>query len=65
MKPIEREPIVSVGLMTGVETVQFELKGEFADLTGVRFGAGNYQAVTACNRVEVIDGEGRRFSAGD
>lgn len=65
MKPIEREPIVSVGLMTGVEAVQFELKGEFVDSTGVRFGAGAHQAVTACNRVEVIDGEGRRFSAGD
>lgn len=65
MTPIEREPLVSVGLMTGVETVSFELNGEFADSSGVRFVVGSYQAVTACNRVEVIDAEGRRFSAGD
>lgn len=64
MKRIEREAIVSVGLMTGVETVNFELKDEFVDLTGVRFVAGNYLAVVACNRVEVIDAAGRRFSSG-
>ena len=64
MKQIECEPIVSVGLMTDVATVSFELKGEFADAGGVRFVAGNYQAVTACNRVEIIDTDGRRFSSG-
>ena len=64
MKQIECEPIVSVGLMTDVATVSFELKGEFADAGGVRFVAGNYQAVTACNRVEIIDADGRRFSSG-
>lgn len=65
MKPIEREPIVAVGLMTGAGTVSFELKGGFADASGVRFAAGSYQAVTACNRVEIVAADGRRFSAGD
>lgn len=50
--------------MTGAETVHLELKGEFADAGGLRFAAGNYQAVAACNRVELIDAGGRRFSAG-
>ncbi|HMV51182.1 MAG TPA: SpoIID/LytB domain-containing protein [Blastocatellia bacterium] len=64
MKLIEREPNVAVGLMTGAETVNLELKGEFA-AGGVRFAAGKYQAVTACNRIELIDADGRRFSAGE
>ena len=50
MRQIEREPIVAVGLMASAETVSFELKGEFADASGVRFAAGSYQAVTACSR---------------
>ncbi|MBS1792136.1 MAG: SpoIID/LytB domain-containing protein [Acidobacteria bacterium] len=65
MKPIERQPIVSVGLMASVETVRFELKGEFVDSTGVRFRADGYQSVAACDRVEIIDADGRRFSAGE
>ncbi|MGH9799098.1 MAG: hypothetical protein ACRD82_01940, partial [Blastocatellia bacterium] len=63
MKQIESEPIVSVGLMTGAETISFELKGDFADSDGVRFVAGIYQAVTACNRVELVDSSGRRFGS--
>ena len=65
MTPIEHEPNVSVGLLTGAEIVGFELKGEFADPGGARFAAGNYQTVTACNRVEIAGADGRRFSAGD
>lgn len=65
MKLIEREPNVAVGLMTGAQTVSLELKGEFAASGGVRFAAGNYQAVTACNRIELLDAGGRRFSAGE
>ncbi len=65
MKPIERVPVVSVGLMSGVETVNFELKGEFSDFSGVRFQVGSYKATMACNRVEVIDADGRHFSSGD
>jgi SpoIID/LytB domain protein len=64
MEQIEREPIVAVGLMSGVETVSFELKGEYVDAGGVRFGTGGCQAVTACGRVEIIDAGGRRFSSG-
>lgn len=65
MKSIERQPVVAVGLMTGAETVCFELNGEFADADGVRFAAGAYQSVTGCNRVELIDASGRRFGAGE
>lgn len=65
MKAIECEPVVSVGLMTGVETVSFELKGEFGDSSGVKFQAGNFKALVACNRVEIIDADGRHFSSGD
>lgn len=65
MTPIEHQPMVAVGLMTSVETVSFELNGEFADSGGVRFVAGSYQAVTACSRVEIVAADGRRFSAGD
>ncbi len=65
MKPIEREPIVAVGLMIGVETASFELNGEFASAGGARFVAGSYQAVMACSRVEIVAADGRRFSAGD
>jgi len=64
MKQIEREPIVSVGLMNNAQAVSFELKGEFADATGVRFGAGEYQTVIACGRVEIVDASGRHFSSG-
>jgi hypothetical protein len=64
LKQIEREPMVSVGLITGAETVSFELKGEFADASGALFSSGNYQTATACNRVEVVDESGRRYSAG-
>lgn len=64
MNQIENEPIVAVGLMSGVETVSFELKGDFVDANGVRFGAGSYHTATACNRVEIVDASGRRFSSG-
>jgi SpoIID/LytB domain protein len=50
--------------MSGAETISFELKGEFANADGVRFGAGNYHTVIACGRVEIVDASGRRFSAG-
>lgn len=64
MNSIEREPIVSVGLMSGQETIRFDLKGEFADPGGARFGAGSYQVLTACHRLEIVDPSGRRFSSG-
>ena len=64
MTQIEGEPIVSVGLMDNTKSVRFELKGEFADPTGVRFGAGQYQTMIACGRVEIVDASGRHFSSG-
>lgn len=64
MIQIERQPIVSVGLMNPAENICFELKGDFADQNGVRFSAGAYQTAIACNRVEIVDASGRRFSSG-
>lgn len=64
MKQIEREPIVSVGLMNSTESVSFELKGDFVDPAGARFSAGDYQTVIACGRVEIMDASSRRFSSG-
>lgn len=44
MKPIEREPIVTVGLMADVVWVEFELHSEFVDRDGTRWAAGSYRA---------------------
>ncbi|MGE0885919.1 MAG: SpoIID/LytB domain-containing protein [Blastocatellales bacterium] len=65
LKQIDREPIVAVGLMSGVEKVEFELKGDFTAGDDVRFGAGAYQTNTGCNRIEVVGADGRRFSHGE
>ncbi len=65
MIEIQREPVVAVGLMSKAETVAFELIGEFVEAGGVHFKPGSYQAITACNRVEIVDESGRRFCAGD
>lgn len=65
MKQIEREPIVAVGLMSGVEKVECELKGNFTAGGDVRFGAGAYQTITGCNRIEIVGADSRRFSQGE
>ncbi len=45
MNAIERQPLVSVGLLTGAETVAFQLHGEFRTPAGERFAPGEYRAV--------------------
>lgn len=55
---IEREPTVSVGLMAGAETIDFELKDRFVADNGDYFGAGNYRARVAQGQVEIVDSAG-------
>jgi stage II sporulation protein D len=60
LKTIDREPSISIGLMTGVQKVSFELKGEFAGSDGARFNAGSYLAKAESDRIEIIDSGGSR-----
>lgn len=63
MVEIKSEPVVAVGLISKAETASFDLIGEFIEAGGVHFKPGRYQALTACNRVEIVDQSGRRFGA--
>jgi stage II sporulation protein D len=60
LKTIDREPSISIGLMTGVPKVSFELKGKFAGSDGARFNAGSYLAKAESGRIEIIDSGGNR-----
>jgi stage II sporulation protein D len=53
MQKIDREPTVSVGLMTSAESVGFELKGAFMNSAGERLDGGNYRARPFNNGVEI------------
>jgi len=61
---IAQEPSIAVGLISGAEIAEFDLKGEFTCSDNSRFGEGSYRAAAGCNRVDVIDSDGRRYSAG-
>ncbi len=54
----DREPIVSVGLVSGAEQADFELKGEFVAPDGVRLQPGSYQARPVGGRVEIVNSGG-------
>jgi len=56
---IEQEPTVSVGLMTGTETIDFELKDRFVADDGAHFGAGSYRARAAASQIEIVDPAGQ------
>lgn len=60
IKMIDREPAVSVGLMTGVETAIFELRGTFNGSDGSMIVPGNYQARCPDGRIEIVDAAGNR-----
>jgi SpoIID/LytB domain protein len=63
---IEREPTVSVGLMTGVESVSFELKGAFALGWDDRFDPGAFRAAASGGRIEISSEDGgRKIQAGE
>jgi stage II sporulation protein D len=61
LQTIEREPTISIGLMTGVQIVNFELKGEFAGGDGARFKAGSYRATADSTFIEISDSGGNRL----
>ncbi|HEU0186013.1 MAG TPA: SpoIID/LytB domain-containing protein [Blastocatellia bacterium] len=64
MQIIDHEPFVSVGLMTGAESVVFELKSPFVIPVGERLDGGSYRATPVNNGVEIVSEEGwRGFSA--
>jgi stage II sporulation protein D len=66
MNMIDHEPSVSVGLMTGTETVGFELKGAFVNSAGERLDGGNYRARPFNNGVEIVSEQGwRGFSSSE
>ncbi len=44
MEGIKHEPVVAVGLMTKIETINFDLHGEFCSDQGHSFSAGSWQA---------------------
>ncbi len=60
MKMVEREPDVSVGLMTGAEGVAFELKGAYINAAGEHLAGGRYRASPADNGVEIVSESGWR-----
>src|SRR5262245_16073924 len=51
---VDREPVVSVGLMTGAESAVFELKGAFVNSAGERLDGGSYRARPFNNGVEIV-----------
>ena len=66
MQTIDHEPSVSVGLMTGADSVEFELKGAFVNSAGERPDAGTYRAGPVDNGVEIASERGwRGFSASE
>ena len=60
MKMVEHEPVVSVGLMTGAESVVFELKSAFVNSAGERLDGGIYRAWPFNNGVEIVSEQGWR-----
>jgi len=61
MNKVEREPVVAVGLMTGAESVVFDLKGAFENADGERLDGGSYRARPVGNDVEIVSENGRRW----
>ncbi len=61
LQMIDREPSISIGLMTGVQKVNFELKGKFAGSDGAQFNAGSYRATVDSTSIEISDSIGNRL----
>jgi SpoIID/LytB domain protein len=58
----DHEPLISIGLMVGPESVSYELKGEFVGADGVRVNAGSYQATMAGDQIDIVDQSGKRIN---
>lgn len=59
MKKIEREPVVSVGLMTGAEGAVFELNGDFVISPGKKLNGGSYRVGIVEDGIEIASEDGR------
>ena len=53
-----QEPVVNVGLMSGVEEINFDLNGEFTAQDGALFTAGSYRAQVTSSGFEITDAAG-------
>src|SRR5262249_55945800 len=60
---IDHEPVVAVGVMTGMESVAFELKGAFVNSAGERLEEGGYSAGPWIEEVEIVSEDGRHYSS--
>jgi len=66
IRKIERDPVVSVGLMSGAKGVVFELKGAFVNSAGERLDEGVYNAGPWIEEVEIVSmGGWHDFSASE
>src|SRR5262245_13745449 len=66
IQKIEREPLVSVGLMTGAKSVAFELEGDFVNSDGGRLEGGSYHATPIGAGIEIVSDHGwRGFSTSE
>jgi stage II sporulation protein D len=63
LKMVDREPSISIGVVTGVQKVDFELKGEFIGSDGALFNAGSYLATDGSGLIEISDAGGNRLGA--
>src|SRR5215475_13115151 len=63
---VDHEPVVSVGLMTGAESVVFDLKGAFVNSAGERLDGGSYRVKPFNNNIEIVaEGGPRNLSASE
>ena len=53
MNKTETQPRVSVGLLNGIESARFELKGEFATENGTHYDAGAYLVEAANHQIKI------------
>ncbi|MCI0664466.1 MAG: SpoIID/LytB domain-containing protein, partial [Acidobacteria bacterium] len=66
MNRIEREPVVSVGLMTGCEGAAFELNGDFVATDGKRFSGGVFRTGPRPGEIEIVSEDERyKFTGPD
>ncbi len=63
MQPIEHEPVIAAGLMAGIKSVGFELKGVFTGSGGERFDGGSYRTRLSGDEVEIVSEAGRLSSS--
>jgi SpoIID/LytB domain protein len=63
LKQMQSEPVISVGLVTGIKEISFYLSGNFTSTRGQKFLPGDYQAVQDDHHVQIRDGRGNLLAA--